>query len=253
MINWDTNLNPRYSEEILQALRGDIEKHLAIFLSWWYKYMPDHIEELNISEEWITYSDLEGQNLTTPQLVVILLEVADFLYKNAESEDLNTIVTKVVKLPKTYALFTQSWNDHESKWDLFWQVPVSHAVYCLSKAFLLLRAKLFQRQTGLYHALFLKTCLMLDRENIAPNFLLWEEYNWLTWLGFVKRYLTPNTDDGVESNIDLHVNIESIDEYPILWAEINDLYLKSFAKKQQERIRGLVYRFIWFENPGSTD
>lgn len=215
------HLNPNFTETVIEGLREDINKHLALVLSWWYEFIPDLEDELTISEEWICYTDLEWQRLSTPQLVIILLEVSDFLFRNSEVPNLEQIKRKIVLLPNLYNRIIEEWITNG---DLFRQVTISHWAYCLSKAFLLLRAKLFERQTWLYHALFLKAILMLDREQIPPQFLLWNEFSGLSWLSFVRRYLV--SDDNVAKWIS--IDIEWLSDYPNLWKEIEELYYNSF-------------------------
>jgi len=240
--------NPRFSEEILSGLREDIDKHLALLLSGWYEFIPALEDELTISDDWIIYSDFEWKELKTPQIIIILLEVAEFLYKNRDAKNINDIQKKVVLLPKVYAQSIEERTKDWVYWDLFWQLPVTHSAYCLSKAFLLLRWKLFERQTGLYHALFLKTCLMLDREEIAPGFLVWDEYPGLSWLSFVKRYVTPNEGSWTNTRLDLNIGIDGLSEYPKLSDEIVDLYLESYAQKRQEEVKRTVNIIFWRNN-----
>jgi len=248
MNDLNTVLNPRFSEEIISGLREDIDKHLALLLSWWYEFIPDLEDELTISDNWITYSDFEWKELKTPQVIIILLEVAEFLYKNREALNINDIQKKVVLLPKIYAQSTEERVKDWVYWDLFWQLPVTHSTYCLSKAFLLLRWKLFEKPTGLYHALFLKTCLMLDREEIAPGFLVWDEFPGLSWLSFVKRYVTPNESNWVGTSLDLNIGIDGLSEYPKLSDEIVNLYLNSYTKKRQDEIKHAVNIIFWRNN-----
>ncbi len=78
----NNNLSPFYSESIIEQLRYDISSHLSLLLSSGYQYMPEFREKLLIHTDGVIYSDLENQELKTPQIAIILLEVADFLFKN---------------------------------------------------------------------------------------------------------------------------------------------------------------------------
>ncbi len=213
--------SPFYTETFTSSLQSDIASHLSLLLSGWYKYMPEYTEELRIDESWVYYSDLDSQKLSTPQVSIILLEVADFFFRNQLSYGAADLENTIVKLPKAY---TRVMSTHENVADLFWEVPIHPSVFCLSQAFQLLRWKLIQRQSWLYHLLFLKTILMLEREQVPSDFILWREYSSLSWFELARRYLIPNANNKKWIAID----IEWIQNYPRLWKEVEWLYYDTF-------------------------
>ncbi len=220
----NNNLSPFYSESIIEQLRYDISSHLSLLLSSGYQYMPEFREKLLIHTDGVIYSDLENQELKTPQIAIILLEVADFLFKNQWEESIYDIESRVINIPRSYtrAIKTRS----NIGW-LFWEVPILPSFFCLSQVFHLLRWKLIERQTGLFHALFLKTCLMLEEQGVPPDFLLWNEYSSLNWLDFVKRYLVDDWNDTKA----IMINIDWIEKYPKLMNEIYELYENLFVTR----------------------
>jgi hypothetical protein len=132
-------------------------------------------------------------------------------------------------MPDNYAFeFNPTSNDRK---DLFWMSSVNPSIYCLSKAFSILRAKLEERQTWLYHALFLKTCLMLNREQVPAQFVLWTEFWNIDWLQLTRRYLIPdwNWEKWIK------INIDWIENYPNLWKDIEKLYTLGFISMHQQK------------------
>ncbi len=224
VIEWrQATLSNHFSETNIEWLRDAIRTHLALLLSGGYQFLPQHKEELSVSGDGVYYSDLDWQTLKTPQIVTILLEVAEFLYRNGDLIWNTWLVEQLINLPDEYKReFTPI--DLKNS-DMFGKMPLDLSVFCLSKAFLLLRAKLeWWRQTWLFHWLLLKTCLMLHRQQVSPQFVLWEEYGALDWLQFTRRYLVPdgNNEKGI------HINIDWIQKYPKLWEEIEKLYALGF-------------------------
>lgn len=217
MESLQNNSSPFYNETIIEQLRHAIAAHLSLLLSDWYRYMPEFREKLLIHADWVIYSDLENQVLKTPQIAIILLEVADFLFKNQWEANISDIESKIINIPHSYtkAMKAQS----EIGW-LFWEVPILSSFFCLSQVFNLLKWKLIERQTGLFHVLFLKTCLMLEEQGVPPDFLLWNEYSSLSWLDLVKWYLIENWND-IKSIL---IDAEWIEKYPKLTNEIAHLY-----------------------------
>ncbi len=223
LFEWWEKLNPHFRELNLLWVQSEIRKHLAMLLSWGYKYIPNQKEYLEISEKSVFYSDFEWQELKSPQIAIMLLEVADFLYTHENNPLITQVSREVVKIPDDYSIEFSPITT--TKKDLFWMRSINPSIYCLSKAFCILRAKLEERQTWLYHALFLKTCLMLNREQVPPQFVLWTEFWNIDWLQLTRRYLI--TDENGDKWIRLH--IAWIENYPNLWKDIESLYNLGFT------------------------
>ena len=187
--------------------------HLSLILSGGYRFMPHQKEKLLVSMHWVEYSDLEAEKLKTPQIAVILLEVADFLFKNEWVDWLADLESGLIHIPESYSRIYKTQSDI---WWLFGEIPISPDIFCLSQAFHLLKWKLIQRQTGLFHVLFLKTCLMPQRAHVPSEFIIWNEYWSIQWIDLAKLYLTWDT----KSDID----IKWIKWYPKIMNEIHILY-----------------------------
>ncbi len=224
-------INRWYTSQAVEELRHEIATAIVLNLSNARHISPKlEIPRISISEKGVMFDSFSDEDMNTTRTSLVLLEMAESIFSLQVQPANITAFKEMVKIPNGYSLTY----DDAQRGDLFGSSPISHWIYCLSKAFHILRWKLELRQTPLFHLLFLKTCLLFEREWVPSGFILWKEYQSLSWFEFVRKYLTYDDEDINITLIDnepLDVKIDrsGFAQYPVILEEFLWLYETLFT------------------------
>jgi hypothetical protein len=223
-------INRWYSSQAIKDLRQEIATAIVLNLSNARQISPKlEIPRISISEKGVEFDSFSAEDMNSVRTALVLLEMAESIFSLQVQPANTTAFEEMIKIPNGYSLSY----DNPLHGDLFGSSPISRWIYCLSKAFHILKWKLEERQTPLFHLLFLKTCLLFEREWVPSGFILWKEYQSLSWFEFVRKFFTYDDiaiapDGAIKESLDVKIDRSGFEQYPEIHEEFLRLYEELF-------------------------